>query len=44
MVIVNHRASPLDISRIKIKKQISQVPSAPGWLAAHSAAYFELPD
>ena len=42
VVIVNHRSSPLDISRITIHKTISQVPSAPGWLAAHSATCLEL--
>ena len=38
LVIVNHRASPVDISRIQALETIAQVPSAPGWLAAHSAA------
>ena len=42
LVIVNHRSSPLDIRGIKAKKEIPQVPSAPGWLAAHSAVYLEL--
>jgi len=42
LVIVNHRSSPLDISGIKAKRVIELVPSAPGWLAAHSAAYLEL--
>jgi hypothetical protein len=37
LVIVNHRSSPVDISGIKAAKVISQVPSAPGWVAAHSA-------
>lgn len=42
LVVVNHRSSPLDVSRIKAKKTISLVPSADGWLAAHSAALFQL--
>jgi hypothetical protein len=42
LVIVNHRSSPLDIRGIKAKKEISLVPSASGWLAAHSAIYLEL--
>lgn len=42
LVVVNHRSSPLDISGIKAKRVIELVPSAPGWLAAHSAAYLEL--
>ncbi|HEU6448592.1 MAG TPA: hypothetical protein VFV23_09175 [Verrucomicrobiae bacterium] len=40
-VLVNHRSSPVDIRGIKSKKEISLVPSAPGWLAAHSAIYLE---
>jgi hypothetical protein len=42
LVIVNHRSSPLDVRSIKAKKSIAQVPSARGWLAAHSAVYLEL--
>ena len=42
LVIVNHRSSPLDISGINAKKIIAQLPSAPGWLAAHAAMYLEL--
>jgi hypothetical protein len=41
-VIVNHRSSPIDIRSINAKREISLVPSAPGWLAAHSAVYLEL--
>ena len=41
LVIVNHRSSPVDISRIKAKRTLPQVPSAPGWLAAHSAVFLE---
>jgi len=42
LVIVNHRSSPVDISGIRTRKQIPQVPSALGWLAAHSTTYLEL--
>ncbi len=42
LVIVNHRASPVDVSSVKSRQAISQVPSAPGWLAAHSAVCLEL--
>jgi hypothetical protein len=42
LVIVNHRASPIDVSAISARRVLPQVPSAPGWLAAHSAACFEL--
>jgi hypothetical protein len=41
-VIVNHRSSPIDITPIKAARVISQVPSAPGYLAAHAAVYLEL--
>jgi hypothetical protein len=37
LVIVNHRSNPLDIRGIKANKTFAQVPSARGWLAAHSA-------
>jgi hypothetical protein len=42
VVIVNHRSSPVDIREIKARRAIYQVPSARGWLAAHSAVYLEL--
>jgi len=42
LVIVNHRSSPLNISAIKARKAIAQVPTARGWLAAHSATYLEV--
>jgi hypothetical protein len=42
LVIVNHRSSPVNISGIKAKKIILQLPAARGWLAAHSAIYLEL--
>ena len=41
VVIVNHRASPVDLSGIQCSRRIDLVPSAPGLLAAHSAAYIE---
>jgi hypothetical protein len=41
-VIVNHRASPVDISAIPARRHIPMIPAASGWLAAHSAAYIEL--
>ncbi len=43
MVIVNHRASPVDISGIAFTKQIAQVPSGPGTLAGHAATCLTLP-
>jgi hypothetical protein len=42
LVMVNHRSSPVDISGIQAKRVIPQVPSAPGWLAAHSAVCLEV--
>ena len=42
LVIVNHRSSPVAISGVRAKRSVPQVPSAPGWLAAHSAVYLEL--
>lgn len=41
LVIVNHRASPIDISAIMAKCALPQIPSAPGWLAAHAAILLE---
>jgi hypothetical protein len=42
LIIVNHRSSPVDISRIAARRALPQVPSAAGWLAAHSATWLEL--
>lgn len=42
LVIMNHRSSPFDINGIRFKHFVAQVPSARGWIAAHSAAYLEL--
>lgn len=42
LIIVNHRSSPVDISRIVARRALPQVPSAAGWLAAHSATCLEL--
>jgi hypothetical protein len=41
LVIVNHRASPVEIGTIAARRTIFQIPSAPGWLAAHSAVMLE---
>jgi hypothetical protein len=41
LVLVNHRSSPVDIRSLRAKHSLPQVPSAPGWLAAHSAIYLE---
>lgn len=41
-VVVNHRASPLDIRAVRARNAIHQVPSAPGWLAGHAAALLEV--
>jgi hypothetical protein len=41
IVVVNHRSSPLDIRVLKAKREIFLVPSAPGWLAGHSAVLVE---
>lgn len=42
VVVVNHRSSPINISSLKARRTISQLPSAEGWLAAHSCAFFQL--
>ena len=42
LIIVNHRSSPVDISRIAARRALPQVPSAAGWLAAHAATCLEL--
>lgn len=42
LVIVNHRASPVDLSALSARRVRPQVPSAPGWLAAHAAVCLEL--
>jgi hypothetical protein len=43
LIIVNHRASPMELSGIAARRLFYQVPSASGWLAGHSAACLELP-
>jgi len=43
LIVVNHRSSSWNISGIGTRREIPQVPSAPGWLAAHSATCLELP-
>ena len=42
LIVVNHRSSPVDISSIAARRALPQVPSAAGWLAAHSATCLEL--
>jgi hypothetical protein len=42
LVIVNHRAIPLDVSALQSSRTVAQLPGAPGWLAAHAASLFEL--
>jgi hypothetical protein len=42
LVVVNHRSSPVRIDAVPSRHAIPQVPSAPGWLAAHAAVYLEL--
>jgi hypothetical protein len=42
LVIVNHRASPVDIRAVPAGRSLPQVPSAPGWLAAHSAVMVKM--
>lgn len=42
LVIVNHRPSPVNLRGANAKIEIPQVPSAPGWLAAHAAIYLEV--
>lgn len=41
LVIVNHRASPVDLRTIPARAAVHQIPGAPGWLAAHSAVLLE---
>jgi hypothetical protein len=42
LVVVNHRAGPVNIGAIPAHRAIPLVPSAPGWLAAHSAVLLEM--
>lgn len=44
LIIVNHRSSPVNFSEIKRTREISQIPTTNGWLAAHSAVCLELTD
>jgi len=41
LIIVNHGPSPVDIRSLAARRLIAQVPSAPGWLPAHSAICVE---
>lgn len=43
VVIVNHRASPIELGALAERPGRHLVPSAPGWLAAHSALQVSLP-
>lgn len=42
LLIVNHRSSPMDISHIPVRSALPQIPTAPGFLAAHAATCLEL--
>jgi hypothetical protein len=42
LVIVNHRSSPVEIAGIGASRAIHQIPTAPGWLAAHAAVFLQL--
>jgi hypothetical protein len=42
LIVVNHRSSPVDISSIRARNAMAQLPSAAGWLAAHSATCLEI--
>jgi len=42
MVIVNHRSSPIDISGLNIKSEVTQFSFQDGMVAAHSATCLEL--
>lgn len=41
LVVVNHRASPIDLRPLSVRRAIPLIPTAPGWLAAHSAVLLE---
>jgi hypothetical protein len=42
VVIVNHRSTRVDLSAVPAEERIEMVPSVPGWLPGHSAAYLRL--
>lgn len=45
VVVVNHRSSPVYLSDFggrAVERRVDLVPSAPGWVAAHSATYLQL--
>lgn len=42
LVMVNHRSSPLNIGSIKARREWLLLPTASGWLPAHSATCLEL--
>lgn len=42
LVVVNHRASPIELGPLAAaRRAIHQIPTAPGWLAAHAAVLLE---
>jgi hypothetical protein len=41
LIVVNHRASPVDLRPLSVRRAIPLIPTAPGWLAAHSAVLLE---
>lgn len=43
VVVVNHLATPVQLGRLAAGRVLSQIPSAPGWIAAHSAVLAEIP-
>ncbi|HYC71596.1 MAG TPA: hypothetical protein VEB66_10345 [Opitutaceae bacterium] len=42
LVVVNHRASPVDLSGLSVRSWIPQIPAGAGWLAAHAAVVCEI--
>jgi hypothetical protein len=44
LIMVNHRAGPIDLRSVAAVRMLSQVPFATGWLPARSAAYLQLAD
>jgi hypothetical protein len=42
LIVVNHRASPVELSGLNARHELSQLPCRPGWLAGHATTYVEL--
>jgi hypothetical protein len=42
VVVVNHRSIPVSIAELKAVSCTALNPTAPGWIAAHSAVMLEL--